>query len=304
MAINQIRSIEGVLCYGNAFTDTLTDNPRIETPMKCEKEPIRIHVLHTGSVYIDRALAFRERSLHPMPYTGWLRSNAKKLWVPVSAYLIDHPDGLVLVDTGWHTDMRKSQRSHLGFLPATMLTGRLPAGEAIHEQLTAMDVEVGDLTDVVLTHLDSDHVSGVEHVKDASNIIVSQPEWEARGDVRYSPSMWDGVDINPFALTDIPFGPYNEGLDLFGDGRVYLVFTPGHSAGQLSVLVHNGIGWILLSSDVGYAERAWADGVLPGVTDNDDEARASLRWVAEFSQRDDCLAVLANHDTDVVPGEV
>jgi glyoxylase-like metal-dependent hydrolase (beta-lactamase superfamily II) len=269
-----------------------------------ESDTISVQVFHTGSVYIDRALAFREKTLHPMPYTGWFRSKSKKLWVPVSAYLIDHPDGLVLVDTGWHTEIRETQRKHLGFIPSTMFKGSLPAGEAIHEQLAARGVEARDLTYVVLTHLDSDHVSGVKHVQDAGTILVSEPEWDAREGFRYIPSMWDGVNISPFALEEIPHGPYGTGLDLFGDGRVYLVFTPGHSAGQVSVLVDTGDGWILLASDVGYASRSWEEGILPGLTDDDDEAQASLQWVEEFSQRDDCIAILANHDPDVVPGTV
>ena len=268
-----------------------------------EKEPISLRVFHSGSVYIDRALSFREKTLHPMPYTGWLRSKSKKMWVPVSAYLIDHPDGLVLVDTGWHVDMRENQRKHLGFLPSTMFKGRLPPGEAIHEQLESLGISDTDLKYVVVTHLDSDHVSGIQHVRNAETILVSDPEWAARGNFRYIPSMWEGVEIDQFALEEVPFGPYNKGFDLFGDGRVYLVYTPGHSAGQISVLIDTGSGWILLASDVGYAAKSWNDGILPGLTDDDDEAWASLRWVREFSQRDDCLVVLANHDRDVLPGK-
>lgn len=265
---------------------------------------IAVHVLHTGSVYIDRALAFRERTLNPVAFTGWLRPASKKVWVPVSAYLIEHPDGLVLVDTGWHADMRTAQRSHLGWIPSTMFKGDLPEGEAVHEQLAAMDVSPADLAYVVLTHLDSDHVSGLAHVADAGEIVVSEPEWAARGQFRYIPSMWEGVAITPVALESIPYGPFDEGIDLFDDGRIYLVSTPGHSAGQVSVLVDTGAGWVLLASDVGYAARSWQEGLLPGLTDDVAEAEASLAWVGEFAARDDCLAAIANHDPEVDAGEI
>lgn len=265
---------------------------------------VPVRVLHTGSVTIDRALAFREETVHPFPHTGWLRPNSARIRVPVAAYLIEHPDGLVLVDTGWHTDVRTAQRAHLGTIRWTMFRGHLPPGRAVHEQLDAMGIGSADLEYVVLTHLDSDHVSGVRQVSHARNVIISEPEWDARGDLRYASSMWAGVDVEPIALESIPYGPEGAGLDLFDDGRVVLVHTPGHSAGLLSVLVDTGAGRALLASDVGYAARSWEEGVLPGLTDDDEAARASLDWVAEFAAREDCVAALANHDPDVAPGPV
>jgi N-acyl homoserine lactone hydrolase len=56
---------------------------------------MKVHVWHTGNVYIDQALAFREKSFHPVPYSGWLRGKSKKRWVPVSSYLIEHPKGRI-----------------------------------------------------------------------------------------------------------------------------------------------------------------------------------------------------------------
>ena len=265
---------------------------------------IGVRVLHTGTVYIDEALAFREKTWNPVAFTGWFRPASKKRWVPVSAYLIEHPEGLVLVDTGWHTDVRTAQRTHLGWIPSTMFKAALPEGTAVHEQLGAMDISPTDLAYVVLTHLDSDHVSGVAHVADAGEIVVSAAEWDARRQFRYIPSMWSGVDITPIELGEIPFGPFGDGVDLFGDGRVYLVSTPGHSAGQLSVLVDTGAGWVLLASDVGYAAKSWEEGLLPGLTDDVAEAEASLSWVRDFAERDDCLGVIANHDPDVEAGEI
>jgi glyoxylase-like metal-dependent hydrolase (beta-lactamase superfamily II) len=260
-----------------------------------------VHVLHTGTVTVDRALAFRERTRHPAPYTGWFRPRAARIELPVSAYLIEHPEGSTLVDTGWHAEMRTDQRAHLGRIAASMYSGRLPEGRAVHEQLAGLGLSPADLRFVVLSHLHSDHVSGLEHVADAERVLVSRPEWEARGSFGYIRSMWAGTDIEPFDLERIRFGPRGRGLDLYGDGSVYLVFTPGHSRGHVSVLARTASGWVLLAGDVGYARRSWEEGILPGVTTSDAEMEASLSWVGTFAAREDCLATFANHDPDVVP---
>ncbi len=262
----------------------------------------RVHVWHTGEVYIDQALAFEEKSLHPMPYTGWLRPKIKKSWVPVSSYLIEHPKGTILVDTGWHEDIRINPRKHLGLLASSMFKGRLSAGKAVHEQLADYGIKANEIEYVLLTHLHSDHVSGIKQVAQAKQILVSQPEWKAaHRELGYVKSMWAGVNLTPFELTPIPHGPYKLGLDLFQDGSVYLVYTPGHTAGQCSVLVQTVKGWVLLASDVGYAARSFKEGILPGVKTNRTDAQLSLNWTRAFMEREDCWVALANHDPKVDP---
>jgi len=258
-----------------------------------------VHVLHTGEVTIDRALAFRERTLHPMPYTGWFRPKQTRITVPVSAYLLEHPEGSVLVDTGWHTDIRTHPRAHLGWLHHSMYQGHLPDGQSVTEQLGALGIEPADLSFVVLSHLHSDHVSGVGLVEDASRIIVSEREWAARNEFNYIPSMFEDVAIEPFAFEDVPYGPFGRGLDLYGDGSIVLVYTPGHSTGHVSVLSKTDPGWVLLAGDVGYAAKSWEKTILPGVTTSDEEMLASLSWVRGVAERDDTVAVLANHDPEV-----
>ncbi|GIP40562.1 N-acyl homoserine lactonase family protein [Paenibacillus sp. J31TS4] len=261
-----------------------------------------IHIWHTGSVYIDQSLAFKEKTLHPAPFTGFLRPAEKKRWVPVSTYLIEHPKGRILVDTGWHEEMRTQPRKHLGWLSHAMYKGQLPPGQSVREQLAAHGLRDADLDFVLLTHLHSDHVSGLKQVAGAKRILTSEIEWKAaQRDLGYIPGMWQGVGIETFTLKAIPFGPYNRGIDLFDDGSLYLVHTPGHSKGQFSLLVQTGGGWVLLASDVGYAERSWQDFILPGVTSSQEEAAQSLQWVQQFSQRSDCRMVAVNHDPAIVP---
>src|SRR5690606_28315647 len=106
---------------------------------------MKVHIFHTGKVYIDRALAYKEKSFHPMPYTGWLRGKKTKSWVPVSTYLIEHPKGLILVDTGWHEEIGYNQKKHLGRFAYSMYKGQLPPGESINEKLAALNLKSRDI---------------------------------------------------------------------------------------------------------------------------------------------------------------
>lgn len=265
----------------------------------------KTHIWHTGSVYIDRALAFKEKTWHPIPYSGWLRKRENKSWFPVSTYLIEHPKGKILIDTGWHEDIRTDSKKHLGWLPSSMFKGELPVGESVQERLEHMNLSSNELDYVILTHLHADHVSGVKHVAKAKKILTSDVEWQAaqRG-LGYVKSMWEGVPVETFRFHDISFGPFERGYDLFNDGSILLVHTPGHSKGQVSVMISTEGGWVLLASDVGYSEKSWKQQILPGVTVDKGDAHKSLAWVRDFSTREDCRYVVANHDPDVREGVI
>ncbi len=66
---------------------------------------IRIHIFHTGSVIVDCAIPYKEKN--PLAVTGMFRSADKKLTLPVSCYLIEHPKGRILIDSGWDTKYAK-----------------------------------------------------------------------------------------------------------------------------------------------------------------------------------------------------
>lgn len=53
--------------------------------------------------------------------------------LPVSAYLIEHPKGLVLIDTEWHRDVRENQIKHMSWKLNLASKARLHEGEAIDE---------------------------------------------------------------------------------------------------------------------------------------------------------------------------
>ena len=275
---------------------------------------MRIHVFHTGEVRVSPYLPFGGDDCSLIKASGISTPKSKWLWLPVSAYLIEHPKGRILVDTGWHREMspdgvydRKAQIKSLGSLQLYMVNqGRIAKGKAIDEQLAKMGIMPADIDYVLLSHLDCDHANGLRQVKQAKHILVSRDEMEGSRKglterIRFNRRWWKGVNMDLFDWNGTE-GPVGKSFDLFGDGSIVLVNIPGHSAGLFAVKVKNTDGkFVLLFSDGGYARKSWELMITSGVCQDKKLQRQSLQWIREQSMLPECIESLANHDPDVEP---
>lgn len=138
---------------------------------------MKIHIMHCGTVSLPRSAPGK------LPVKS-LSNDARRVTLPVCTYLIEHPRGLVLVDTGWCREVSPegmyspaAARNVLGAPLAAFYRPELKPGQAIHEQLAARGIRPEDLELVIITHLDPDHVSGVKHLKGAKRIIMPEDEY-------------------------------------------------------------------------------------------------------------------------------
>lgn len=267
---------------------------------------IKIHVLQTGRVKVDEALPFYKKSWNPLAFAGIFRSKEHKIWLPVSAYLIEHPKGLVLFDTGWSKSVRNVTNQNKNRLFGEISEAGLPEGKAVDEQLLSLGYTSKDLDYIILSHLDGDHAGGLQLVKDAQNILVSREELEANKGwskaIRYNSKLWEGTTLKTFDFDNSGIGPMGRSFDLFNDGSLILIWTPGHSKGLVSLMIKNDSeDYVLLVADTGYAKKSWENLIIPGISINKKQAYQSLKWVKEMASQQNCLAALANHDPDVKP---
>lgn len=204
---------------------------------------MRVHALVTGRV---RAKAGR-RGIRRYLVDDWRDET-----MPVNAFLIEHPEGLYLFDAGqtaraaapgwfprWHPFFRLS-RFELG------------AADEVAAQLCSREIDPGDVRRVVLSHLHTDHVGGLEPFAHAE-VIVTRVEWERAtglgGRLRgYLPQHWPpGLEPKLVECDGGPVGPFPSSYDVAGDGRLLLVPTPGHTAGHAALLVRDGDrSWLLV----------------------------------------------------------
>lgn len=277
-------------------------------------EKIKIHVLHCGKVHTSPYLPFDTDGAGMLKVAGIGVPKDEWVWMPVSAYYIEHPKAKILVDTGWSRRIspagvidRKAQISELGHVLYSMNQGYLPAGEAVDEQLQKLGVATSDLDYVILTHLDCDHVCGVHQVSDARHILVSEAEMKFAkkfsivNKFRFQKRWWQDVPLEFFPWSGAE-GPFRRSYDLLGDGSVQLINIPGHTEGLVAVKITNDCGkYVLIDSDGAYGSKSWEEMILPGIADNRKEQLISLQWIREMSLNKNCIASLANHDAEIQP---
>lgn len=263
---------------------------------------IKICVLRCGYVYTDESVPDKSKSRNPYAYTGIFRGG-HRVRLPVFTYLIEHPKGRILVDTGWHTAVRYNQREHLSWQINLASKAILPKGEAISEQLKAMGLKPSDIDILLLTHLDADHASGLKLVKAAKKIYAHPLEIKAANakSLRYNSNLWRGVPILPIPLLYYDGFPNRRAFDVFGDKKVWFVDLSGHSEGNTGVLVENDGKFVIITGDACYGRQNREERKLPGIISNKERAEKSVKWVSKMAKSESCVEILASHDPEIQP---
>ena len=262
---------------------------------------MKIHVLQCGSIRVDPTVPFGKRLDLIEAAKQLTAADKNRITLPVFTYLIEHPQGLILVDTGWCREISpygvydpKAAAAVLPSQMAVLFHPFVPKGMAIHEQLAGMGIGPEDLDYVLLTHLDVDHVVLPEY----------EYYWSCRTvyKIRQPQELWIQYPMERPFYRGSSIGPNHWVIDLFGDESIQLVNVPGHTEGQAAIVIRNGRKFVLLAADAAFSPRNWQEMIVPGFGFARDFQRKSLRWIAEMAADPNCTAVLCSHDPEVKPG--
>ena len=240
---------------------------------------MNIHAIQTGSVALTTS--WREGVGHGprrMLNTLLVREWTERL--PIYAFAIEHPEGVIVVDTG-----ETARISEPGYFPRWNPYFRFAVREFVEPeqeigpQLERLGITPADVRTVVLTHLHTDHAGGLHHFR-GTEILVTRRELKhaagLAGRVRGYPSnRWPSwFDPKLVDLPAVPFGPFPESLRLTEAGDVTLVPVPGHTPGQVALVVKDGDKSVFIAGDSSYTQDTMLRGHVDGV--GSDEAAERL----------------------------
>lgn len=260
---------------------------------------IKIHVYHTGKVIVDRGIPYKDRN--PFAPIGLFRGSDKKITLPVSAYLIEHPKGNILIDTGWSSRyIHEAPKRFFGLLNG-ISTPVLKDGDSIDRKLAADGFSVSNIDYIIFSHMDFDHTSGLELLRGAKHVMASDLEYadSKKYFYRYVKKNWAFAHIEIFSFEDSGIGPVGKSFDLFDDGSVVFVNTPGHTHGLITTLVRGREHYAAIAGDTFYTQKNLKEHIIPGFTVDKTLANKSLDYMIELASDENCIALLANHDFSI-----
>jgi glyoxylase-like metal-dependent hydrolase (beta-lactamase superfamily II) len=229
---------------------------------------VKIHAFHCGGDMADMAV-----------FDPFDANVGTKVYDPYFFYLVEHPRGLVLFDSGLHPAMRTDLRGRIGD-SADAFVVEMAEDDDVVSKLAKLDLRPDDIECVVQSHLHFDHAGGLEFLAHAPVYLQDRELLFARNPPIYQRDIYVPADFEH----DLDWRLLEGDHDLFGDGTLRIISTPGHTAGHQSLLVRLQSRSILLMSDASYLVEKMRQRLLPAVVWSPDAMVASWERIEAIEQ--------------------
>ncbi len=199
--------------------------------------------------------------------------------IPIETFLIDHPSGLILYDTGWNKPEHWPR------------TWSIREEATVINRLAKLGVRPADIRYVVCSHLHLDHAGGLEHFKD-SEILVSDGELTNVAKLYFLNRLehpYIRADVEEWIHLNLKWKLIGQEGSVvpFLDGVSLLSFGSGHAFGLLGLLIElPKTGNIILTSDAVYCRENMGPPVrLPGIIQDPEGYKRTLDLIEQISSR-------------------
>src|SRR3954470_12614421 len=184
-----------------------------------------------------------------------------------NCYLIHHSQGWLLWDTGV-TDALAAKPD--GEAPADPRAIHWRRPKTLVSQLDELGVKASDIKFVAVSHTHPDHIGNVE-LFPQSMLLVQKAEYD-----------WAGPNNTPRFKPEHPVTKLEGDHDIFGDGSVRIISTPGHTPGHQSLLVKlPKTGALVLSGDAVHFKGNWDNRGVPSINFDKEKTSTSMERIAE-----------------------
>jgi N-acyl homoserine lactone hydrolase len=208
-------------------------------------------------------------------------SEGKSMDFVDNCYLIKHAQGWFLWDTGV-ADAVTAMPNGLAPADPKAVFWRRP--KTLAAQLDQLGVKPADIKAMAVSHTHPDHIGNVELFPNTM-LYVQKAEYE-----------WPGASSQPRFKPEHPVTLLEGDRDVFGDGSVTLLSTPGHTPGHQSLLVKlPSSGAIVLSGDAVHFKANWDNRGVPSMNANKDQTLASMQKISDLMAKEKAQLWI-NHD--------
>ena len=237
---------------------------------------------------------------HPKAKAAGLKDKMEA--IQVYAHVLKHPRfGTYLVDTGVSEQLiNKPEETGIGW--AVRQAMHLEKMKAVHPTAEIVAQLHAPLQGVFFTHLHFDHISGMPDIPAATALFSGPHETTDRHWMNiFTHGTTDALLTGKAPVQEWQFQPdadrrFAGVTDIFGDGSIFAIWSPGHTAGSVAYVVRTTQGPVLLTGDVCHTRWGWEHDVEPGSFTRDQTSNAaSLHALKLLADRHPGMQVRLGH---------
>ena len=215
--------------------------------------------------------------------------------IPFQYFLVDHPKGRLMFDTGFNPVFLDRPQD---YKPAVLFASQVQREDLAGERLAGMGLKPEDIQLVANSHLHYDHAGGNCTFRHATFLV----QWDELQSAM-TPEPFSGLVADNYARQDFDLDVHYELLDgdydVFGDGAVRLIRTPGHTRGHQSLVVNlPETGVLVLAQDAVYLQENLDRMILATTCWDQKLMIQSYRRLREL-QRLEQARIIPGHDIEV-----
>jgi glyoxylase-like metal-dependent hydrolase (beta-lactamase superfamily II) len=222
--------------------------------------------------------------------------------LPIYAWAIEHPEGVVVIDTG-----ETAKTAERGYFPRwhpyyrNVKTHVKPEQE-IGPQLEKIGIKANEVRQVILTHMHTDHAGGLYHFPKSEIVIMKQAYDLARGFrgmlrgflPHRLPSWLSPTLID---LSNEGYGPFPKSLKMTEAGDIVLVPTSGHTEAHISVILKTADVKYFFAGDTSYNQDLMLRGKIDGVSVKTKDAYETIQNIQLLTATEPTV-YLPSHDPE------
>jgi glyoxylase-like metal-dependent hydrolase (beta-lactamase superfamily II) len=266
--------------------------------LSINNNPIKVHGISTGLVSVKTK--FREANKKGLlAALSFMLDRKFTEWMPIWTWVIEHPEGIFVIDTGENS--RVSDKGYFkpsglfaNWLNTTQFKFDVENEDELDSQLLKIGIPISRIKKVILTHLHLDHIDGLKFFPDIP-ILVNKLEWEKPyGDLPKLYPNWFEPEL--ISLQE-PFENFKNTWSLTKTEDLIMVETPGHTHGHASILLKADQGFFLFAGDVVYHQSQILENKFAGANVDFRKAEETYSSILEFANNNK-LVFLPSHDID------
>jgi N-acyl homoserine lactone hydrolase len=215
-------------------------------------------------------------------FTDTYAYSGLKVQLVYSCYLIKHGDDYMVWDTGH-----------------AMTTPNVAPKVSLVDLLGKLNLKPENIKYVGISHYHGDHIGQVGSFAQ-STLLIGKADWEALTDPAKATAMADPKTFAPWIGGGSKVEPVPGDKDVFGDGTVVMLNTPGHTPGHHSLLVKlQQTGYVLLTGDLAHFRENYENNGVPNFNTHRGDTLGSIDRFKKIAANLKAMVIIQHDERDI-----